>query len=81
VASRFRSRWMSYATTCGHSRERRKLPALVVATNMETGEPVVFHQGAVEPAVLAFTAIPGIFPPVTIGDVAYGDGAMMSSIR
>ena len=55
------------------------VPALVVATNMETGEPAVFGQGPVEPAVLASTAIPGVFPPINIESVEYVDGAMMSN--
>ena len=59
--------------------EDLKVPALVVATNMETGEPAIFSQGAVEPAVLASTAIPGVFPPINIGGVEYVDGAMMSN--
>ena len=58
--------------------EDLKVPALVVATNMETGEPAIFSQGAVEPAVLASTAIPGVFPPINIEGVEYVDGAMMS---
>ncbi len=59
--------------------EDLKVPALVIATNMETGEPAVFCQGAVEPAVLASTAIPGVFPPIKIEGVEYVDGAMMSN--
>ena len=59
--------------------EGLEVPALVVATNMETGEPAIFCQGAVEPAVLASTAIPGVFPPVNIGGVEYVDGAMVSN--
>ena len=59
--------------------EGLNVPAMVVATNMETGKPAIFSKGAVEPAVLASTAIPGVFPPITIGGVKYGDGAMMSN--
>ncbi len=59
--------------------ESLEVPAVVVATNMETGEPAVFSRGAVEPAVLASTAIPGVFPPINIGGVEYVDGAMMSN--
>ena len=59
--------------------ESLEVPALVVATNIETGEPAVFSQGAVEPAVLASTAIPGVFPPIDIEGVEYMDGAMISN--
>ncbi len=59
--------------------ETLRVPALVVATTMETGQPAIFSQGALEPAVLASTAIPGVFPPIRIDDVEYVDGAMMSN--
>ncbi len=49
--------------------EGLKVLALVVATNMETGEP----------AVLASTAIPGVFPPIKIGGVEYLEGTLMRS--
>ena len=58
--------------------EDLQVPVVIVATNMETGEPAVFHQGSLEQAVLASTAIPGLFPPVEIEGVQYVDGAMMS---
>lgn len=54
------------------------MPALVVATNMETGEPAIFDQESLEMAVMASTAIPGIFPSLKIGGVEYVDGSMMS---
>lgn len=40
------------------------LPLAVVATDLQTGEEVVIHQGPVVEAVLASCAIPGIFRPV-----------------
>lgn len=58
--------------------EELQVPILIVTTNMETGEPAVLHQGSLEKAVLASTAIPGLFPPVEIEGVKYVDGAMMS---
>ena len=63
----------------GNTFEDLQIPAIVVATNLETGEPAYFHQGLLEPAVLASTAIPGVFPAVKIEDVEYIDGAMMSN--
>ena len=59
--------------------EDMAIPAVVVATNLETGEPKYFHQGLLEPAVMASTAIPGVFPSVEIEGVEYIDGAMMSN--
>ncbi len=59
--------------------EDLQVPAAMVATDMESGEPVVLHQGSVELAVLASSAIPGVFPPVQIGGKEYVDGGMMSN--
>ena len=63
----------------GDTFEDLEIPATVVSTNLETGEPAYFDQGLLEPAVLASTAIPGVFPAVKIEDVEYIDGAMMSN--
>ena len=63
----------------GKTFEDLAIPAVVVATNLETGEPAYFRQGLLEPAVMASTAIPGAFPPVEIDGVEYIDGAMMSN--
>lgn len=54
------------------------VPAAMIATDMDSGEPVVLRQGSVELAVLASSAIPGIFPPVRIDGNEYVDGGMMS---
>ena len=59
--------------------EDLQVPAVMVATDMESGEPVVLHQGSVELAVLASSAIPGVFPPVQIDGKEYVDGGMMSN--
>ena len=58
--------------------EDLQVPAMIVATNMETGEPAVLDRGSLELAVLASTAIAGVFPPVQIDGVEYVDGGMMS---
>ena len=59
--------------------EDLQVPVVIVATNIETGEPAVLHRGSLGKAVLASTAIPGVFPPVEIEGVQYADGAMTSS--
>jgi NTE family protein len=44
--------------------EDAAVPVHVVATDLQTGEPVVISRGNVMPALLASTAIPGLFPPI-----------------
>lgn len=44
--------------------EQLPIPLKVVATDLKTGEEVVFEKGALLPAVQASMALPGIFAPV-----------------
>jgi len=46
---------------------------------MESGEPVLLDQGSVDLAVLASSAVPGVFPPVQIDGKEYVDGGVMSN--
>ena len=50
------------------------LPLRVIAADLTNGGRAIFQSGPVVPAVLASSAIPGIFPPVRIGDAIYADG-------
>jgi len=52
-----------------------KIPFIVVATDMMTGEPVEFSEGDVFEAVRASLAIPMIFPPWEIDGRLLVDGA------
>lgn len=51
------------------------IPLGVVAVDLTHGNRTVFERGPVVPALLASSAIPGIFPPVRIGDAYYCDGS------
>jgi NTE family protein len=57
-----------------------KLPLHVVATNLSSGEKAVFSTGSVVQTVLASSAIPGFFPPVSIGGELYVDGAVTANL-
>jgi NTE family protein len=48
----------------------------VVATDLKSGRPVVLSSGPAIPALLASTAIPGVFPPVMIGRRELVDGGV-----
>ena len=39
------------------------MPVVVVATDVDTGEPVVFREGELRDAVRASCSFPGVFPP------------------
>jgi NTE family protein len=46
--------------------EESAVPVHVITTELKTGRSVLMSSGPAVPALLASTAIPGIFPPVTI---------------
>jgi NTE family protein len=56
--------------------EQAKVPVHVIATELKTGRGAVLSSGPAVPALLASTAIPGVFPPVTIGRRIYVDGGV-----
>jgi len=56
------------------------VPLTVVATDMRTGEKMGFDMGAVEIAVHASCAMPGIFQPVQIGSTVFVDGGMSDPV-
>jgi NTE family protein len=60
--------------------EQLKIPFLAVATNLQTGEEIVFATGNTGRAVRASCSIPGVFQPVRIGDKAYVDGGVVSPV-
>jgi NTE family protein len=51
-----------------------KIPLAVVATDLDTGEEVVFREGSVLDAVRASISIPAVFVPVKCGDRYLIDG-------
>lgn len=60
--------------------EDATLALRVVATNLESGAAVSFDRGPVVDAVLASAALPGLFPPVRIGDLLYVDGGVADNV-
>ncbi|WP_245627887.1 patatin-like phospholipase family protein [Actinomadura oligospora] len=59
-------------------------PLVVTAVNATTGEPVIWSKGSgvsLVDAVAASCAVPGIWPPVTVGDVRYIDGGIRSMVN
>jgi NTE family protein len=56
------------------------IPTAVVATDADSGETVVLSHGSAIDALLASTAIPGVFPPVRIGGRWLMDGGLGADI-
>lgn len=59
--------------------EELAVPLRIVATDITHGTRAVFDSGPLAPAVLASSAIPGVFPPVRIGDSVYVDGGSLDN--
>lgn len=61
-----------------HRLEEAKMPVHIVTTELKTGRVFDISSGPTVPALLASTAIPGVFPPVTIGHRTLVDGGIAS---
>ncbi len=57
-----------------------KVPLYITTTNLTQGCKSVFHEGPVSRAVLASTALPGIFCPVEIAGNLYVDGGVLANL-
>jgi NTE family protein len=60
--------------------EELAVPFHCVAANIERAEARWFTKGPLVPAVLASCAVPGVLPPVRIGDEHFYDGGLVHSI-
>ena len=56
--------------------EELERPLSMIITDIGSGEPVVVSRGRLRDAMRASCAIPGVFPPVTLGDRTYVDGGV-----
>ena len=59
--------------------EDMAIPLRIIAADITHGTRAIFSSGPVAPAVLASSAIPGVFPPVRIGDTVYVDGGTLDN--
>ncbi len=57
-----------------------KKPYAVIATDLKTGEAVIFRQGRVAPAVQASCSVPGIVSPVEIDGRLLADGSLVNTV-
>ena len=64
----------------GTTIENLRIPFYAVATDIGSGQEMVFGKGNTGMAVRASCSIPGIFQPVRIGDRTYVDGGVVSPV-
>jgi NTE family protein len=64
----------------GRTFEELRIPMAVVATDLATGEPVVFRHGSLVEPIRASCAFPGLFEPVTIGRRCLADGGLSAPV-
>ena len=60
--------------------ENMSLPLGIVATDLDSGEPMLFQRGDAGTAVRASSSIPAVFQPVKIGTREYVDGGLVSPV-
>lgn len=59
--------------------ENLRIPLRIIMTDLAAGEPVVAKSGPLEDALCASASIPGLFPPVRVGDRLFVDGGVMEN--
>ncbi len=64
----------------GRLMENMAIPLGIVATDLNTGEPVLFQRGDTGTAVRASSAVPAVFVPVKINGREYVDGGLVSPV-
>ncbi len=60
--------------------EKLKIPFGAVATDLHTGQAILFRRGNTGAAVRASSAVPGVFQPMKIGGATYVDGGLVSPV-
>lgn len=64
----------------GRRFEELAIPFTVIATDLATGEAVALEHGALEPALTASIAIPGLLPPVDLDGRCLVDGSLSADL-
>ncbi len=60
--------------------EKLRVPVHVLATDVDSGEPVVFREGDVREAVRASCSFPGVFPPMVVNGRRLYDGGISEQV-
>mgnify|MGYP005810255015 CR=1 FL=1 len=72
----------AYVNKAVHNRpiEKLKIPFGAVATDLRTGQPILFRRGNTGMAVRASSSVPGVFQPVVIHGRSYVDGGLVAPV-
>ena len=60
--------------------EQMRVPLGIVATDLDSGEAILFQRGDPGVAVRASSAVPAVFQPVRIGSHEYVDGGLVAPV-
>jgi NTE family protein len=60
--------------------EQLHIPTAIVATDLNSGDPVVFKEGNLTDAIRASCAFPGLFEPIQIGTRFLADGGLVAPV-
>jgi NTE family protein len=60
--------------------EKLRIPFGAVATDLKSGQPILFRRGNTGQAVRASSAVPSVFQPVKIGNNTYVDGGLVAPV-
>ncbi len=66
--------------TGGRAIEQMAIPLGIVATDLASGQPILFQRGDPGVAVRASSAVPAVFQPVRIAGREYVDGGLVSPV-
>lgn len=67
-------------STAGKLIEQMPRALGIVATDLDSGEPILFQRGDTGAAVRASSAVPAVFQPVRIGNREYVDGGLVAPV-
>ena len=66
--------------TGGRAIDQMKMPLGIVATDLDSGQAILFQRGDTGMAVRASSAVPAVFQPVRIGTHEYVDGGLVAPV-
>lgn len=66
--------------TAGKQIEQMRVPLGIVATDLGSGQPILFRRGDPGVAARASSSVPGLFEPVKLGGREYVDGGLVSPV-